>query len=190
MCPYVSSGKISLRVTARRRLPLQDSLPTYHTSGQHMCSSVASAHASCCAFCADAPTPLISGASRQLPGHSVAMRCMYIGMYLCMYGNTYINVCMHGRYWETHSHVCLHACAQVSVHVCICVCMYSVCMYVFYDCRCVLVCVCHTRAGMSGDATKEWLRIHDVQELTAAAAASASISGLFSQGEGPSKGRS
>jgi len=111
-------------------------------------------------------------------------------MYLCMYGNTYINVCMHGRYWETHSHVCLHACAQVSVHVCICVCMYSVCMYVFYDCRCVLVCVCHTRAGMSGDATKEWLRIHDVQELTAAAAASASISGLFSQGEGPSKGRS
>ena len=87
MCPYVSSGKISLRVTAHRRLPLQDSLPTYHTSGQHMCSSVASAHASCCAFCADAPTPLISGASRQLPGHSVAMRCMYIGMYLCMYGN-------------------------------------------------------------------------------------------------------
>ena len=85
------------------------------------------------------------------------MHCMYIGMYLCIYGNTYINVCMHGRYGETHSHVCLHACAQVSVHVCIYVCMYSVCMYAFYDRRCVLVCVCHTRTGISDDVPPQGL---------------------------------
>jgi len=69
---------------ARRRPPPQELLPTYCTPGKHMRSSVSSAHASCCAFGADAANLDFSRATRQRNGHSIDMRCEHICVYLCI----------------------------------------------------------------------------------------------------------
>ena len=54
---------------------------------------------------------------------------LYAGRCVFVYMRERLRECMHGRYWATHSQVCLHACAYVFVHLCIYVTMYSVCMY-------------------------------------------------------------